>query len=352
MTTYAVRGKGDFHPSHYHQVSDGAVSGGGNVYYASDDTLASTTNQTFRNQLRNNHKSISVYYTSSFQCYDNSNNRLNTRQSVFPSTSNHPFCLDHVVNQYNLSRYHDGVRQVTGDDRKPISCRSMTRVNQDSVKDRINYNNNNKENDINNSKCMKLSVNKDKIDLMQNCNFRGTNKNSISNPLIERQNEVNNRLLSIHCELENNKTKHNSEIFYSNIDPKLYLTSSIPVIEHNSTSFHNNNNNPVEDSKGMVHSHLPDDTHSDDTASLHNHNQNTDHDINAAEARHLLRFPPLLSPLLVEVQQRVPLARVWGANRYHQTQLLLAAGFSKTEVEVILWELRRLIRNTSTECVC
>lgn len=75
-----------------------------------------------------------------------------------------------------------------------------------------------------------------------------------------------------------------------------------------------------------------------------------------AEAARLLLFPPLLTPLLQEVDECLhehqlgSLLDIWRSDPAEQDDVLRAVGFSRRERQTILWELERMIRVTSTTC--
>jgi hypothetical protein len=70
----------------------------------------------------------------------------------------------------------------------------------------------------------------------------------------------------------------------------------------------------------------------------------------------LLLFPPMMTPLLQEVDEclrfhGLPTMRdVWQWSVADQSALLTSAGFSASECRTIVWELERMIRTTSTTC--
>lgn len=76
----------------------------------------------------------------------------------------------------------------------------------------------------------------------------------------------------------------------------------------------------------------------------------------AEEEQQLLLFPPMLSPLLQEVDECLEahqlgsLLEVWRAAPQELRELLGAVGFTPREADIVLWELRRMIRVTSTTC--
>lgn len=77
-------------------------------------------------------------------------------------------------------------------------------------------------------------------------------------------------------------------------------------------------------------------------------------DVRAQALLRLLPYAPMLSPLLLEVDHCLRAARLgslldmWRAGRRAQAGVLAAVGFSAAEVRVVLWELARMIRATST----
>lgn len=77
----------------------------------------------------------------------------------------------------------------------------------------------------------------------------------------------------------------------------------------------------------------------------------------AAHARRTaLLFPPMLTPLLQEVDEclrfhGLPVMRdIWQWSVADQLRLLCSAGFSAAESQTVTWELERMIRATSTTC--
>ncbi|CAJ1008708.1 hypothetical protein Q4I28_004021 [Leishmania naiffi] len=70
----------------------------------------------------------------------------------------------------------------------------------------------------------------------------------------------------------------------------------------------------------------------------------------------LLRYPPLLTPLLQEVDACLrfhglpTMAELWRWGVGDQEVILQAAGFKRVERQTILWELERMIRVSSTRC--
>lgn len=74
------------------------------------------------------------------------------------------------------------------------------------------------------------------------------------------------------------------------------------------------------------------------------------------EQQCLLLFSPMLTPLLEEVNQCLyehglgSVLQIWRASRTEQERVLTSVGFTRREREIILWELTRMVRNTSTTC--
>lgn len=83
----------------------------------------------------------------------------------------------------------------------------------------------------------------------------------------------------------------------------------------------------------------------------HDHPERNHHD-----EEDLLLYPPLLTPLLQEVDMRLrahqlpSMAELWRWGVGDQEAILQIAGFRRAERQAILWELERMIRVSSTRC--